>query len=102
MGLYNTVKIDLACPNCGALVEWQSKHLEIRGYPLDCLLLEITLEPDMDGEMHTNCDACKAYVEVAIVRGLPREPVVEKLEQPAKRAKAGSARARDGDGTTSS
>ncbi len=53
MGMFNEIETGPSCPNCGAKVEWQSKNLSIRGYPIENPLIRIAPEPDMDGEMHT-------------------------------------------------
>lgn len=69
MGIYNTIKSKLKCPNCGNKVEWQSKHLEYDTYAIENLLREIPLNKHMDGEMHAICKKCKVYLKVVIVKG---------------------------------
>ena len=31
MGMFNVIKAGLGCPNCGAEVEWQTKHVTVAG-----------------------------------------------------------------------
>ena len=69
MGMFNVIEGSISCPNCGGEVEWQSKNLSIRGYPIENLLLRITPEPDMDGEMHTSCHKCFYRLDADIVNG---------------------------------
>ena len=57
-----------------APTEWQRKHMALKGYALDRLLVEITLGPDVDGELPTYGEAYKASADVPIVRGEPPEP----------------------------
>jgi hypothetical protein len=69
MGRFNVIEAGLPCPNCGASVEWQTKDLAIRDFPIDNLLLHIYLEPDMDGDMYTSCNNCFYWHEADIVKG---------------------------------
>ena len=69
MGLFNTIVIDLTCPNCQGVVEWQSKEMEYNGYFLESAMQDITLGPGMNGEMHTHCDNCKLYSQYPIQDG---------------------------------
>jgi hypothetical protein len=69
MGMFNVIEAGLPCPNCGASVEWQTKDLSIRNFPIENLLFHIYLEPDMDGEMYTSCDRCFYWHEAEIVGG---------------------------------
>lgn len=70
MGIYNIIKSTVGCPKCNKKIEeWQSKYLTYDGYLLANGLQEIKLNEQMDGEMHTLCDNCKAFLEVTIVKG---------------------------------
>lgn len=80
MGIFFVVKIDHPCPVCGASVAWQSKDMAIRGHPL-LTWGEITLEPDMDGEMHAHCDACGAWLDASIGHGQVVAVTTEPMEQ---------------------
>jgi len=68
--MFNTIKSQEKCPKCGANIdEWQSKKLKIKGYLIDNLLYSVTLDVDMNGEMHSLCDKCGTYIVYAIKKG---------------------------------
>ena len=70
MGVFDTVKTDMNCPNCNAKVEWQTKEAvdmndEFRGEGLDTL----NLKDIQVGEIHTYCSNCKKYYEYKVKNG---------------------------------
>ncbi|MBI2611362.1 hypothetical protein HYW54_01280 [Candidatus Gottesmanbacteria bacterium] len=68
--MFNIIKTSEKCPKCGSKIdEWQSKNLSIKGYPIMQALINITLVPDMAGEMHAICDKCKTWTEYKIKNG---------------------------------
>ncbi|OGM04509.1 hypothetical protein A2715_01185 [Candidatus Woesebacteria bacterium RIFCSPHIGHO2_01_FULL_39_32] len=70
MGVYNIIKLDKGCPNCGAIVEWQSKDLVIdKIYPVERVLETFSLNKRMSGEVHTLCVKCKTWTEAEIRKG---------------------------------
>ncbi len=69
MGMYNIIKLNKDCPNCGAKVEWQTKDLVIDGiYPVDNInILETyALSERMTGEVHALCKKCKTWSDAKI------------------------------------
>lgn len=69
MGIYNTIHTEQTCPNCSAPVEWQSKHLDYDGLVLANAMQQIELKPQVEGEMHAHCDACKTWTDATIQQG---------------------------------
>jgi hypothetical protein len=70
MGLYNRIKYKQTCVNCGAEVEWQSKHLVIDEiYPVANVLETYEIDARLSGEMHTYCGKCDTSMDAEIVKG---------------------------------
>ncbi len=69
MGVFNIIRSEQTCPNCHAPVQWQSKSLEYDGLILANVMQVIELRPQMDGEMHAYCDACKTWTDATIQQG---------------------------------
>ncbi len=71
MGMYNVINCEAPCPKCGNVVQWQSKELLYDSYELANVLRRIDLAPGMDGEMHSSCGACGAWLDATITKGQP-------------------------------
>ena len=58
------------CPNCGAIVEWQSRGIVLDGiYPIENVLEKFELNKRISGEVYTSCDKCDFWSEVVIKDG---------------------------------
>jgi hypothetical protein len=82
MGAFNTIRSDRTCPTCQSPVEWQSKRLEYDGLIVANAMQVIELKPQMDGEMHAYCAACKTWTDATIKQGKVTELRSSKLPLP--------------------
>ena len=70
MGMFNIVDIKKDCPNCGAIVEWQTKGIVLDGiYPIENVLEKFELNKRISGEVYTSCRECGNWSEVVIKNG---------------------------------
>lgn len=69
MELFNRIQLGPYCPKCGDDMEWQTKALFVREYPVDLQMMMIDLEEDMSGEGHAICDTCDCYYEAVLECG---------------------------------